>query len=94
MNVPEDPEALRKLVAFALEKYPQRIEMAAIENLILDAARESGKRPAYLKIAVPDETVKGLRGRKTPADRLILVRIPRETEDRASSPIILPNEIT
>jgi hypothetical protein len=88
-----ETDDLRSTLAFALEKYPERVELAEVRQLLLDSARESGKRPAYLKIAVPDETVKALRGRKTSQDRLLLVRVPEETADRARSPIILPNEV-
>jgi hypothetical protein len=87
------PEDLHKALAFALEKYPHRVELAPIEELLLDTAREGTKRPAYLKIAVPDDTVKSLRGRKQQADHLLLVRLPREMTERAASPIILPNEV-
>jgi hypothetical protein len=89
----ENQEELRRALAFALEKYPHQVELAPIEQLLLDAAREGNKRPAYLKIAVPDQTVKSLRGRKPSTDHLILVRLPREMTDRAASPIILPNEV-
>ena len=84
---------LHKALAFALEKYPHRVELAPIEKLLIDAAREGAKRPAYIKIAVSDEIVKSLRGRKPANDHLLLVRLPREMADRAASPIILPNEV-
>ena len=86
-------DELRQALAFALEKYPHQVELAEVSTLLLDSARESGKRPAYIKLAVPDETVKGLRGRNASADQLLLVRVPREMAERAASPIILPNEI-
>jgi hypothetical protein len=88
-----DPTELRSTLTFALEKYPERVDLADIRGLLLDSARESGKRPAYLKIAVPDDTVKALRGRKSSPDHILLVRVPAETADRAHSPIILPNEV-
>ncbi len=93
MSMPENPEDLHRALAFALDKYPHQVELAPVEKLLLDAARKGAKRPAYLKIAVPDETVKSLRGRKPAADHLLLVRLPREMADRATSPIILPNEV-
>ena len=86
-------DALKQALAFALEKYPHQVEVADVSSLLIDSARESGKRPAYIKVAVPDETVKGLRGRKTPTDHLLIVRVPREMAERAASPIILPNEV-
>jgi len=93
MRMPENPDELHKALAFALDKYPHLVELAPIETLLLDAAREGGKRPAYIKVAVPDETVKSLRGRKPSTDHLLLVRLPREMATRAASPIILPNEV-
>ena len=91
--MPESPDELRKALSFALEKYPHQVELVPVEQLLMDTARESGKRPAYLKLAVPDETVKSLRGRKQSGDHLLLVRLPKETADRAASPIVLPNEV-
>ena len=88
-----DNEELKSALAFAIEKYPHQVELAAVEDLPLDSARQTDKRPAYLKLAVPDETVKTLRGRRTPTDHLLLVRVPRALADRAASPIILPNEV-
>jgi len=85
---------LEKSLAFALEKYPERVEIIPIEKLLLDSARGNEKRPAYVKLAVPDELVKALRG---PEDRrqelLVLVRIPKQILERSESPIILPSEV-
>lgn len=81
-------------MAFALEKYPEQVEIVPIEQLLLDSARGNEKRPAYVKLAVPDEVVKSLRGS---ADRsqelLLLVRVPKEILERSESPIILPHEV-
>ena len=54
----------RKNLEFALEKYPQRTQVAPVEQLVIESARQNAKRPAWIKIAVPDEVVKGLRGGK------------------------------
>lgn len=85
----DDP---RKLLAYALETYPERVELAPVEQLVLESARQNPKRPAYLKLAVPDELVKQLRGRRPAQDLVLLVRLPREVVERAESPIILPGE--
>lgn len=81
-------------LAYALEKYPERIEIAPVEELVVDSARQNPRRPAYLKLAVPDEVVKALRG---PADKrrdlLMLVQIPQEVLERSESRIILPGEV-
>ena len=90
MNPAKDP--LQGL-AFALEKYPQKVETAPIEQLLMDSARQSGKRPAYIKLAVPDELVKSLRGRKESDEVVLLVRFPKEVQERSESPIVLPGEL-
>ena len=78
---------------FALEKYPEKVEIAPIHGLVMDSARQNSKRPAFVKLAVPDELVKSLRGSRETTDIVLLVRLPREIEDRAESPIILPGEV-
>lgn len=83
----------RQTLLFALQKYPERVEALPIERLVLDSARQNSKRPAYLKLAVPDDMVKTLRGRKESRDLLILVRVPRDVQDREGSRIVLPNEV-
>ena len=90
MNARE--EAIQAL-AFALEKYPERVEIAGLRELLLDSARQNAKRPAYVKLAVPDEVVKALRGSRESDDMVLLVRIPKAVQERAESPIVLPGEI-
>lgn len=82
----------RKAVEFALQKYPERVEMVPLGELVVESARQNEKRPAYVKLAVPDEVVKGLRGRPGEGDLLLLVRVPREVLERQESLIILPGE--
>ncbi len=86
----DDP---RQQLAFALEKYPQRVETVPIAELVLDSARQNPKRPAYLKLAVPDEWVKSLRGSRDPDDLLLVVRIPKGILERSESRIVLPGEV-
>ena len=82
-----------EILRFALEKYPERIEAAAAERLLMDSARQSAKRPAYLKLAVPDEIVKSVRGPAASKDVVLLVKVPKEVESRAESRIVLPGEV-
>jgi len=82
-----------EILKFAIEKYPQRVEAAAADRLLIDSARQSAKRPAYLKLAVPDEVVKSVRGPAGSKDIVLLVKVPREIESRAESRIVLPNEV-
>lgn len=83
----------RKTLAFALEKYPERLEIAPVDQLLLETTRQNARRPAFLKVAVPDEMVKNLRGRPEDRDLVLLVRVPRDLGERAQSPIILPGEV-
>lgn len=84
----------RQALAFALEKYPERIVTLPVDKLLMDSARENDKRPAYVKLAVPDEMVKSLRGTADKSrDVFLLVSIPREVRERSESSIILPGEV-
>jgi hypothetical protein len=85
----EDPI---KSLQFALEKYPQRVELAPVQDLLMDSARQNDRRPAFVKLAVPDEVVKSLRGKRENQDLILLVRIPAEVSDRVDSRIVLPGE--
>lgn len=87
MNDPRDT------LAFALDKYPHDVEALPIDQLVLDTARESERRPAYVQLAVPDDWVKNLRGKADQRDVVLLVRVPRRVEGRAASPIVLPGEV-
>lgn len=84
---------LVKKLQFALEKYPQQVEMVPVADLMLDSARQNDKRPAFVKLAMADELVKSLRGQREQKDVLVLVRIPGEVLDRADSRIVLPGEV-
>lgn len=86
----EDPQ---QALAFALEKYPERVEMIPLDQLVLESARQNDKRAAYVKLAVVDDVVKSLKGRESERDLLLLVRIPREVLARRGSRIILPGEV-
>ena len=86
-------EDLVKKLQFALEKYPQQVEMVPIADLLLDSARQNEKRPAYVKLAMADELVKSLRGQRQQKDVLLLVRVPGEVLERSESRIVLPGEV-
>jgi len=60
-----------KSLAFALEKYPERIEAVPIRELVSESARQNEKRPAYVKLNVPDDVV---RFRSRPASRTLISR--------------------
>lgn len=87
---PEDP---RQPLTFALEKYPEKVDAIPVDKLLLDSARQNAKRPAYVKLAVPDDVVKELRGSADRRQRLFfLVSVPQEVLERSESRIVLPGE--
>ena len=83
----------RKALSYALEKYPERVELVPIEQLVTDSARQNPKRPAYVTLAVPDEVVKSLKGGRENRDLVLLVRVPKEILERSESRILLPGEV-
>ena len=85
-------EDLLKSLQFALDKYPQRVEIAPASQLLMDSARQNDRRPAFIKLAVPDEIVKSLRGSRKDQDMVLLVRLPAEVNERVDSRIVLPGE--
>ena len=86
------PDLVKKL-QFALDKYPQQVELVEVADLLLDSAWQNEKRPAFVKLAMADELVKGLRGQRQQKDVLLLVRIPGEVLERSESRIVLPGEV-
>ena len=85
----DDP---RKALQFALEKYPEQVEAVPLAQLVADSARQNERRPAWAKVVLPDEVVKGLRGGDG-GDLVLLVRVPRDVVGRSESSIILPGEV-
>ena len=83
----------RKALTYALEKYPERVELVPIEQIATDSARQNAKRPAYVTLAVPDEVVKSLKGNRDDRDLVLLVRVPKEILERSESRILLPGEV-
>ena len=90
---PEKRSDPRRTLLFALERYPERIQAIDLAELVLESARSNPKRPAYVKLAVPDEWVKALRGPREGTSRYLLVEVPREVDDRSKSSIVLPGEL-
>jgi hypothetical protein len=82
-----------KALTYALEKYPERVEVVPIEKLVTDSARQNPKRPAYVTLSVPDEIVKSLKGTRESRDLVLLVRVPKEVLERSESLIVLPGEV-
>ena len=82
----------QKTLRFALDKYPERVETLPLAQLVIDSAREKPKRPAYVKLAVPDAMVQAVRSPQPGGDSYLLVRIPADVGDRVDSRIVLPGE--
>jgi hypothetical protein len=82
----------KQTLAFALERYPERVEAVPIRELALESARQNDRRPAYVKLAVPDELVKAIRGTAEGGDLVLLVHVPKDVVERQGSRIILPGE--
>ncbi|HEX2165279.1 MAG TPA: hypothetical protein VHM02_15140 [Thermoanaerobaculia bacterium] len=82
----------RQALAFALERYPERVQAVPVREILLDSARQNPRRPAYLQLAVPDDVVKAVRGGGD-SDLLLLVQVPREVLERRESRIVLPGEM-
>ncbi len=81
-------------LAFAVEKYPERVMAVPVQKLMMESARQNDKRPAYVKLAVSDDMVKALRGTPDKSkDLVLLVSIPKEILERSQSRIILPGEV-
>jgi hypothetical protein len=83
----------RRALSFAIEKYPERVEIIPVDQLMLESARQNEKRNAYVKLAVPDEVVKGLRGGQQDRDLVLLVVVPKQVLERVESRILLPGEV-
>ena len=80
------------MLAFALDKYPDRVQAIDLRELVMESARQNPKRPAYVKMAGPDEWVKSLRGPREGSSRYLVVEVPEDVDERAGSSIILPGE--
>jgi hypothetical protein len=87
VSAPDPKQAL----AFALEKYPERVEAIPLAELAVESARANDKRPAWVKLMLPDEAIKGLRG--TEGDLYLMVRVPKDVVGRSESSILLPGEV-
>ena len=83
-----------KALQFALEKYPEKLEVVPLHQLVTESARSNERRPAWAKVALPDEVIKGLRGGGDASGELVLlVRVPRDVLSRMGSRIVLPGEV-
>ncbi len=78
-----------KLVEY-LKKYKDQVEIIELEKILLDSTRKKeGQEYGTLKIAVPDEVVKNIRGIPSKKDLILLLIIPNEIRKKIESPIII-----
>lgn len=80
-------------LTYALENHPRSVEVVEMRRLVTESARQNPKRPAYVKLALPDEVVQSVRGRPDAGDTVLIVRIPNDIAARQDSNIILPGDI-
>lgn len=70
------------------------VVVAHIPNQTLESARQNEKRPAWIRMAVPDDFVKSIRGAEEKQPVFAIVVIPSDIRQQAESPIIQPGVIT
>ena len=82
------------LLVYGLVKHPEKIGIKDLRGVVAGSGRKNDKREAWVKLSVPDDVVKALRGPRELAESdYVLVAIPREVKERAESRIILPDEV-
>lgn len=77
-----------KLIEY-LQKNKDLIEIVELEKVLVDSSRGKEGSPGYVKIAVPDEIVKNLRGVPEKRDLILILRIPNDIKKKMESPIII-----
>lgn len=80
IEIPSIAQSLSLL--HAAEKYHlYDMEAVPLNALVMDSARQNDKRPAYVKLFVPDSWVLSLRGESALTDIFLMFRVPREALD-------------
>jgi hypothetical protein len=87
--MPNPEETLR----FAVERYPEKLQVLPLDRLVMESARQNDRRPAWVKVALPDPLVRSLRGGAEADEVVLLVVVPREVAARRESRIVLPGEV-
>jgi len=76
----EGLQLAKRVIEHELTAEPfRRVEGVNAVALLMDSGRENDKRPAYLKVAVPDEWVKTAMGAPELRDVFVLLKVPLET---------------
>ena len=69
---------LASLVSGAITNAPKQIEFLPVNAVLLEGVRQNDKRPAWIKISVPDAWVVNLMKNEKLLDGFIMVKIERE----------------
>lgn len=80
----------KEFLSLAMTKHLDDVECVSAGALIMDIGRANDKRPAYAKIAVPDDWIKNIKGDEKLRDIYVMSRIDRSVLNKASSVLILP----
>lgn len=89
MNAQKAADFLR----YALANPSPEASFYTMGECYMESARQNDKRPAYVKVMVPDDWIKNIRGTKELQDVYIVAHFPREVWERYKSPIVLDGEV-
>lgn len=78
---------------YALDNPNPDTEFKTIGECYIESARQNDKRPAYVKLMVPDDWIKNIRGTAELQDIYMLCHFPREMWERFKSPILMDGEV-
>lgn len=86
---------LDEVLVTALSRHMDEVSLAPLSPLVVDASRQNDKRPAWLKLTVPDRVVANLKGDKDKQNLFVILELPRQLfEKLAMQPrIILASEM-
>jgi hypothetical protein len=82
--------ALHSLLEFAIANNMPGVFAINMLDVLGDSARQNDKRPAWVRVMVPDQVVMNITGKPNLRDHYFVVHVPREVVDRFESPLILP----
>lgn len=71
-------------------RFPENVEVIPVAANAQDMARATSLREAYVRVGVPDELVKNLRGDSDRRDLVFLIRLPRLVVNAAQHQIEAP----
>jgi protocatechuate 3,4-dioxygenase beta subunit len=75
------------LVTWAVAQEPGSVEFMPVAAVLADAVRKNDKRPAHIKLLVPDSWSRNLTGDEAMKDAFLLARVPRELAERWSDEV-------